>query len=88
MGISKSKTIEINETQIIEYAEILETRNIVEFKHNGLFYEIFLSADSGFIVNLYTSDERDEDEELIEANMIDGGLCSSGSARDAIEFML
>jgi len=88
MSISKSKIIEINETQIIEYAEILETRNIVEFKHNGLFYEIFLSADSGFIVNLYTSDERDEDEELIEANMIDGGLCSSGSARDAIEFML
>ncbi len=70
-----------------QLAKILENKNIVEFKHNGLLYEIFLSADSGFIVNLYTSDERDEDEELIEANMIDGGLCS-GSAEDAIGFML
>ena len=78
---------EISESEITEYAKILENKNIVEFKHNGLLYEVFLSADSGFVVNLYTSDERDEDEELIEANMIDGGLCS-GSAEDAIGFML
>jgi hypothetical protein len=48
---------------------------------------VFESADSGYIVNVYSSDERDEDEQYIEANLVDGGLCS-GNERDAIEFML
>ena len=77
----------MSESKIEVLADILQRDNIVEFFHKSLYYEIFTSADSGFVVNLYTSDERDEDEELIEANMIDGGLCS-GSQKDAIGFML
>ena len=77
----------MNESKIEELADILQSANIVEFCHKGFYYEVFLSADSGYIVNIYSSDERDEEGELIEANMIDGGLCS-GSVKDAISFML
>jgi len=77
----------MSESKIEVLADILHKDNIVEFFHKDFYYEIFTSADNGFVVNLYTSDERDEDEELIEANMIDGGLCS-GSQKDAIGFML
>ena len=77
----------MNEAKIEELAEILQSVNIVEFFHKGFYYEVFLSADSGYIVNIYSSDERDDEGELIEANMIDGGLCS-GSVKDAISFML
>jgi hypothetical protein len=47
---------------------------------------VFKSPDIGYIVNLYSSDEKDEDEQYIEANLVDSGLCS-GNKRDAIEFM-
>jgi len=77
----------LEKNKINTLARILNNKNIVEFKHNELYYEIFKSADSGFIVNLYSNDARDEDSELIEANIVDGGLCD-GSAKDAVEFML
>jgi len=77
----------MNKSKIEELANILQSANIVEFFHKGFYYEVFLSADSGYIVNIYSSDERDDEGELIEANMIDGGLCS-GSEKDAIGFML
>ena len=48
---------------------------------------MFESADSGYIVNIYSSNEKDEYDQYIEANLVDGGLCS-GSEKDAIEFML
>ncbi|MCW8895028.1 hypothetical protein [Sulfurimonas sp.] len=73
--------------KINSLARILKNENNVEFKHNGLYYEVFESADSGFMVNLYSSDEKDLDGEYIEANLVDGGLCSGGT-KDAIEFML
>ena len=66
---------------------LLKSESSVEFKHNGFYYEVFESADSGYIVNLYSSDQKDDDQQYIEANLVDGGLCS-GSERDAIEFML
>jgi len=65
----------------------LKNHSSVEFKHNGIYYEVFKSADSGYIVNLYSSDKKDEDKQYLEANLVDGGLCT-GSERDAIEFML
>jgi len=68
-------------------ARLLKSESSVEFKHNGFYYEVFESADSGYIVNLYSSDEKDDDEQYIESNLVDGGLCS-GNERDAIEFML
>jgi len=77
----------MNESKIEELAGILQSANIVEFFHKGLYYEVFLSADSGYIVNIYSSDERDDEGELIESNMLDGGLCS-GSEKDAVSFML
>ena len=77
----------MTESKIEELADILHSANIVEFFHKGFYYEVFLSTDSGYIVNIYSSDERDDEGELIEANMIDGGLCS-GSEKDAIGFML
>ena len=54
---------------------------------NNLFYEISKSCDTGYIVNLYSSDEKDEDDEYLEENLVDGGLCS-GSASDAVWFMV
>ena len=68
-------------------ARVLRENSNVEFKHNGFYYEVFKSADSGYIINLYSSDEKDDNEQYVEANLVDGGLCS-GNERDAIEFML
>jgi len=78
---------EVEESAISAFAEILEDDNIVEFIHNDFYYEIFESADTGYVVNIYSDDERDEYGKYLEKNCIDSGLCS-GSARDAIEFML
>lgn len=69
------------------YSKLLDLNETIEFKHNDLHYEIFKSVDSGYIVNLYSSDEKDEDGYYLEQNSIDGGHCT-GSAKDAIEFML
>lgn len=76
----------LHNNKINTLTRILKTKNIVEFKNNNLYYQVFLSADSGYVVNIY-SDARDEEDELIETNMIDGGLCE-GSAKNAIAFML
>ena len=77
----------MNKNNISKLADILEKDKSVEFKYNNLFYEIFESCDSGYIVNLYSSDEKDEDGEYLEENNVDGGLCN-GAVRDAILFML
>ena len=77
----------MNKNNISKLADILEKDKSVEFKYNNLFYEIFESCDTGYIVNLYSSDEKDEDGEYLEINNIDGGLCS-GRASDAVWFMV
>ena len=68
-------------------SKLLDLGETVEFTYNELHYEIFESADSGYIVNVYTSDEKDEYDCYLEKYNIDGGLCS-GSVKDAIEFMM
>ena len=69
-------------------ARVLKNESGVEFQHNGLFYEIFESVSSeGYIVNVYSNNMKDEDGEYLDAYELDGGLCT-GSARDAVEFML
>jgi len=73
--------------KINRLARVLREKSSVEFKHNSFYYEVFKSADSGYIVNVYSSDEKDDEGQYIEANLVDGGLCS-GNERDAIEFML
>ena len=65
----------------------LEHHQEVEFVYNNLHYEIFTSSEGGYAVNIYSSGEKDEDDDYLEKNNIDGGLCS-GSSKDAIEFML
>lgn len=68
-------------------SKILDTEQSVEFIYNNLYYEVFTSADTGYIVNIYSSNEKDEDAQYLEQNNIDGGFCI-GSAKNAIEFML
>lgn len=68
-------------------SKILEHHEEVEFVYNNIHYEIFASSESGYIVNIYKSDEKDEYGQYLEQNNIDGGLCT-GSCKDAIEFML
>jgi len=77
----------MSESKIKAFADILESAKTIEFIHDGLYYEIFESADTGYIVNVYSQDERDEYGEYLEKNCLDGGLCT-GSAEDAIGFML
>lgn len=77
----------LSEKIIMKLANILENKQNVKFEYNDLFYEIFESCDSGYIINLYSSNEKDEDGEYLEENNVDGGLCN-GAVRDAILFML
>ena len=48
--------------------------------------EEFESAESGYMINIYSSNEKDDDGEYLFEN-IDGGQFD-GNAKDAIEFML
>ena len=76
----------LKNNKINTFVRLLNRGLTVEFKHDDLYYEISKSAEGGYVVNAYSSNEKDEDDAYIEANLIDGGLCSR-SARDAIEFM-
>lgn len=76
-----------NNKRISSFVKILEGSKTVAFSFNEFYYEIFESTDSGFIVNVYTDDEKDEDGYYLDKNILDGGLCS-GSSRNAVEFML
>ena len=77
----------MNKHNISKLSDILEKEKSVEFKYNNLFYEIFESCDTGYVVNLYSKNEKDEDGEYLEKNNIDGGLCT-GRASDAVWFMV
>lgn len=68
-------------------SKLLDNNQTIEFTYNDLYYEIFQSTDSGYIVNVYTSNEKDEYDCYLDKYNIDGGLCT-GSARDAVEFMI
>ena len=78
---------EYKDIAINTLSKLLELGETVEFTYNGCYYEIFESANTGYIVNVYSSDEKDEDGDYLENNIIDGGLCT-GETIDAIEFML
>lgn len=77
----------MNRTNISKLSEILEKEKSVGFKYNNLFYKIDESSYGGYVVNLYSSNEKNEDDEYLEENLVDGGLCS-GRASDAIWFMV
>ena len=77
----------MNRTNISKLSEILENEKSVEFKYNNLFYQIDESSYGGYVVNLYSSNEKNKDGEYLEENLVDGGLCT-GSASDAVWFMV
>lgn len=63
----------LSKNKISSLAKVLENKDSVEFNNDGFYYEIFESAEGGYIVNVYSSHDKDEDVEYIEANLIDGG---------------
>ena len=77
----------MQQCKIKKLTKTLKQNKAVEFKHNGFYYEVFESADSGYIVNLYSSDTKDEYGSYLDEYLIDGGLCTGGE-EDAIGFML
>ena len=76
----------MKEEEILQFTYILEKIGKIEFEHNNSFYEIFKSTEDGYMINIYSSNEKDEDDEYLFEN-IDGGQFD-GSAKDAIQFML
>ena len=81
------KVADINEARLDTFVKTLESEESVEFIYNEFYYEIFESSGTGFMVNVYSDNEKDEDGDYLDKHLIDGGYCS-GSARDAVEFML
>ena len=77
----------INDIKVKELADILKTNKSLEFQYKNLYYQIFESSELGYCVNVYSSNNRDEDGDYLDSNLMDGGLCT-GSAKDAIEFLL
>lgn len=77
----------ITEIKIKELADILRCNKFLEFQYKESYYHIFESADLGYVINVYSSKEKDDNGDYLECYLIDGGLCT-GSAKDAIEFIL
>ena len=78
---------EYKDLAISTLAKILKLYQRVEFRYNNLYYEIFDSSATGYVINIYSSDKKDEDGYYIDENIVDGGLCT-GTNKDAIEFMM
>ncbi len=81
------KVNKMSKSKIMALSKMLENGKTVEFIFSGFYYEIFESTNSGYIVNVYSDNQRDEDGYYLDKNILDGGLCT-GSAKDAIGFML
>ena len=77
----------LHNNKINTLARILNSTHKVEFQNDGLYYEIFESSNDGYEINVYSKNSKDENGEYCESDIIDGGTCT-GSARDAVEFML
>ena len=77
----------MTQSKITKLTKILKQNKAVEFRHNGFYYEVFESADNGYVVNLYSRNDRDEYGSHLDEYLIDGGLCT-GRTEDAIGFML
>lgn len=76
-----------NEINTKELADILKTNKSLEFQYNNLYYQIFESSEIGYVINIYSSNEKDENGDYLDINLIDGGICT-GNTKDAIEFLL
>jgi hypothetical protein len=81
------KIKDLDAQNIKELANILKTNKSLEFQCNNLYYQIFESSELGYVINLYSSNEKDANGDYLDCNLIDGGLCT-GSAKDSVEFLL
>jgi len=79
--------MKITKDEITAFAKILDNGRTVEFLYHGFDYEIFPSLDTGYVVNIYSHDEKDEYGNYLNKFLVDGGHCT-GSSKDAICFML
>ncbi len=74
--------------ELYELTRKLETEGSVEFIHNGLLFLIWESeSEAGYVVDVFDPYILYESYNDEVPEPLDGGLCT-GSARDAIEFML
>jgi hypothetical protein len=76
-----------NKLNIKELADILKTNKSLEFQYKNLHYQIFESGELGYCVNVYSSNDKDENGDYLDSNLVDGGVCT-GSAKNAVEFLL
>lgn len=76
-----------NELNIKELADILKTNKSLEFQYKNLYYQIFESSELGYCVNVYSTNQKDENGDYLDCNLVDGGVCT-GSAKDAIGFLI
>ena len=68
----------------------LEDKSELRFTLGDSLFDIFESVEGGYIYNIYPNDPNlifDEDEELIEDEQLDGGLCT-GTAKDVFSFII
>jgi hypothetical protein len=77
----------MNEIKLKELADILRCNRYLEFEYENLYYQISESAEIGYVINVYSSKEKDDNGDYLDYYLIDGGLCT-GSAKDAIEFFV
>ena len=77
----------INNLKLKELADILRCNRYFEFEWGNLYYQISESAELGYVVNVYSSNQKDENGDYLDCYLIDGGLCT-GSSKDAIELLL
>ena len=78
---------EYKQLAISSLAKILDLYSRVGFRYKEQYFEIFASDANGYMINIYSSSDKDEDGCFLDKNMVDGGLCT-GSSCDAIEFMM
>mgnify|MGYP001060502076 CR=1 FL=1 len=76
-----------NKLNIKELADILKTNKSLEFEYKNLHYQIFESSELGYCVNVYSSNDKDENGDYLDSNLVDSGVCT-GSAKNAVEFLL
>lgn len=79
---------EYKQLAISTLAKILDLYQRVEFKYKDQYYEVFTSdCENGYMINVFSNAQKDEDGYFLDENIVDGGLCS-GNSCDAIEFMM
>ena len=80
-------TLKEDKSNIDVLVKELESKGEIYFKYNTIYYDVYVSGEGDYGIDMYSSPEKDEDGDYLISNQIDGGVCDGG-AKDAIEFML